>query len=110
MSQPESNRSRKIMAHLRTRGWFCYKNHGSALMMSGLPDIVCCADGLLIGIETKMDGKANNTSVEQDTVRDKIRAAGGVYGVAVTELQAERLVEDALRARNERFRAKYGNK
>lgn len=88
------------MEELRAHGWFCFKVHGNALMMSGLPDIVCCAGGLFIGLETKMEGKRGNTSASQDLRRDQIQAAGGIYEVVTTPAQAVEVVQRALRLRS----------
>ena len=96
MSQPESKLSRKIQAALRLEGWFCYKNHGNEFTMDGLPDIVVCAEGLFIGLETKMPNKRGNTSKKQDLRRDEIRDAGGIYEVVCSEAEAVRVVRRAL--------------
>jgi Holliday junction resolvase len=97
MSQPESRLSRKIMTALRARGWFCFKVHGSELMMAGLPDIIVCADGLFIGLETKMPGKEKNTSARQDFVHEQIQLSGGIAKVVNSEAAAIAAVEQALR-------------
>jgi Holliday junction resolvase len=76
------------MDALRLEGWFCFKVHGSALMMSGLPDIICCAEGFFIGIETKHDETREGTSATQDLRRDQIHEAGGVYFVATSPAEA----------------------
>ncbi len=96
MAQRESRKSRKIMEALRAEGWFCFKVHGTALVMSGLPDVICCAEGLFIGIETKHEETREGTSVTQDLRRDQIRAAGGVYRVATTPEEAVEVVRDVL--------------
>jgi Holliday junction resolvase len=96
MAQRESRKSRKIMDALRAEGWFCFKVHGGALMMSGLPDVIVCADGLFIGLETKHDETREGTSVTQDLRRDQIRAAGGVYQVATTPAEAVAVVRKVL--------------
>lgn len=96
MSQRESRKSRKIMDALRLEGWFCFKVHGSALMMSGLPDIICCAEGHFIGLETKHDETREGTSVTQDLRRDQIHAAGGTYAVVTTPEEAVAVVRRVL--------------
>jgi Holliday junction resolvase len=96
MAQRESKKSRDIMNELRGQGWFCFKVHGSALMMTGLGDIVVCAEGLFINIETKHGETKNKTSVAQDLRRDQIREAGGIYEVATTPAQAVAVVRRAL--------------
>lgn len=76
MSQPESKLSRQIQAALRKRGAFCFKVHGSEYMMSGLPDIIVCYEGVFIGLETKTpEGK--EPTRRQLYVHGNIRAAYG---------------------------------
>lgn len=92
MSQPESRLSSKIQAALRAEGYFCFKVHGNEMMMAGLPDIIVCARGMFIGLETKMPGKRGNVSPRQKYVHSKISQAQGaaivVCGVeeALTEV------------------------
>ena len=98
MSQPEARLSRQIMTELRTEGYFCFKVHGTELMMAGLPDIVVCAEGLFIGLETKMPGKRTNTSARQDHVHAQITAAGGSVFVITSVPEALDVVRRAVRA------------
>lgn len=91
MAQAESRLSRKIMTEIRAQGYFCFKVHGSEHMMAGLPDIIVCADGHFIGLETKRPGEEHNTSARQDYVHGLIRDAGGTAQVISS-------VEDALQA------------
>lgn len=100
MAQRESRKSRQIMDALRAEGWFCFKVHGGAMMMAGLPDIVCCAEGLFIGIETKHGETREGTSKTQDLRRDQIHSAGGVYEVATTPEEAVDVVRRALELRS----------
>lgn len=97
MTQAESRRSQKIMTALRARGWFCFKVHGSEMMMAGLPDVIVCAEGLFLGLETKMPDKYTNTSARQDYVHELIRAAGGIAIVVTSVDHAIKVVEQALR-------------
>lgn len=96
MAQPESRLSRKIMAALRLEGWFCFKVHGSEFMMAGLTDIVVCANGYFIGLETKMPEKRNNTSPRQDYVHAMIRESGGGAYVVTSVEEALKAVGDHL--------------
>ena len=66
-------------------------------MMAGLPDIIVCAEGLFIGLETKMPGKESNTSPRQDYVHGLIREAHGVVKVVNSEAAAIAAIEQALR-------------
>lgn len=87
-SQPESRLSRQIMTALRLEGYFCFKVHGSETMMAGLPDIVVCARGHFIGLETKMPQKRSNTSARQDFVHQQIRDSGGKVEVVCSVSEA----------------------
>ncbi len=99
MSQPESKLSREIMAALRRKKYFCFKVHGSEFMMSGLPDIIVCAEGLFIGLETKMPSKRDNTSPRQDRVHEQIREAQGIASVVCSVAEALRVVQQCIDAR-----------
>jgi Holliday junction resolvase len=99
MKQRESRLSRNIQQALRAEGWFCFKIHGSEAMMAGLPDIIVCAEGLFIGIETKMPESRDNVSPRQKYVHDKICAAGGeaivVCGVQEAVMAVHEILERA---------------
>lgn len=98
MTQPEARLSRQIMTALRIEGHFCFKVHGTEMMMAGLPDIICCAAGVFIGLETKMPGKRTNTSARQDLVHAQIRDAGGKVFVVTSVEEAMDVVKRAVRA------------
>lgn len=89
MAQPESRKSRKIMAELTKRGVFCFKVHGGAHMMAGLPDIIACVDGKFYGLETKMPDGGDATPI-QELIHNMIRESGGKVAVV-------RSVDQALR-------------
>lgn len=81
MAQPESRLSRAIQSLIRARGGFCWKNHGGATMMNGLPDIAGVYRGLMIAVETKMPEGGNPTPIQLHRHR-QIRDAGGHVLVA----------------------------
>lgn len=99
MSQPEAKLSRRIMDALRAEGYFCFKVHGSEFMMAGLPDIICCADGLFIGLETKMPQSRGNVSPRQTLVHSQIQNAGGIAHVVCSPQEALNVIRAAT-ARN----------
>ena len=101
MAQRESRRSRDIMDALRGEGWFCFKVHGNGLVMTGLPDIICCAEGYFFGLETKHPETHGDTSARQDLVHEQIKEAGGVAMVVFSPAQAVAAVHAAL----EKFRS-----
>lgn len=93
MSQRESGISQEIMKTLRKNGVFCFKVHGSALMMAGLPDIIACVDGMFVAFETKVPEKRNNTSAIQKRIHELIAAAGGWVGVVCGPAEAMAAVD-----------------
>jgi Holliday junction resolvase len=96
MAQRESRLSRKIQEALRGAGYFCFKVHGNELMTAGLPDIVVCARGLFIGIETKNPETRKNVSPRQHYIHEKIKQAGGAAVVVTSPDEALQVVADAI--------------
>ena len=96
MAQPEAKLSRKIMDALRLEGYFCFKVHGSEFMMAGLPDIIVCAEGLFIGLETKLPTARGNVSPRQSYVHTQIQHAGGVAAVVCSPAEALAVVKKHL--------------
>jgi Holliday junction resolvase len=92
MTQRESKLSRNIMAALRDMGVFCFKVHGGPTMMAGLPDIVCCVDGMFVCFETKVPEQRANVSLIQQRVHGKIRKAGGKVYVICSPREAVSIV------------------
>ena len=96
MSQAESKLSRKIMDELRFEGYFCFKVHGSEFMMAGLPDIIVCAEGRFIGLETKLPLTRGDVSPKQTMVHSHIENAGGVARVVCSPKEALAVVKEVL--------------
>ncbi len=96
MAQRESKLSRHIMEGLRREGYFCFKVHGGATMMAGLPDIVVCAEGIFVGLETKNPESRNDTSARQKLVHEMIRDSGGYCTVVCSVNEALDAVREAL--------------
>lgn len=96
MSQPEARLSRKIMDALRLEGYFCFKVHGSEYMLAGLPDIIVCAEGKFIGLETKMPESRGNVSPRQAYVHTQIENASGVARVVCSPQEALDVVSKVL--------------
>lgn len=87
-TQAESKLSRQIMETIRRKGYWCMKIHGSAYQMTGVPDILVCAKGRFIGLETKMPNERNETSARQDLVMGEIEDAGGKCFVVCSPTEA----------------------
>lgn len=96
MSQPEAKLSRKIMDAIRLEGYFCFKVHGSEFMMAGLPDIIVCAEGQFIGLETKMPQSRGNVSPRQSLVHSQIEHAGGTAKVVCSPQEALNVIRESL--------------
>ena len=96
MAQPEARLSRRIMDALRLEGYFCFKVHGSEYMLAGLPDIIVCAEGKFIGLETKMPESRGNVSPRQAYVHTLIENANGVAKVVCSPQEALEVVSKAL--------------
>lgn len=103
MTQPESRLSRNIQEALRAKGYFCFKIHGGPSMMAGLPDIIVCAEGKFVGLETKMPEKRKNVSVRQEYVHTKIRQAGGHAQVVCSIAEALEVVAELTAGTEERL-------
>lgn len=97
MAQRESKLSRRIMEQLRLEGWFCFKVHGSEFMMAGLNDIICCAEGYFMALETKNPEDRDDTSRIQEFRHDQIREAGGFTAVVCSPEEAVAVVRGRLR-------------
>lgn len=98
MAQRESKLSRHIMEALRREGWFCFKIHGGPTMMAGLPDIICCAEGIFVGLETKNPESRSDVSLRQKLTHQQIRDVGGGYvAVVCTPNEAVDAVQEAIR-------------
>lgn len=94
--QREARISSSIMEVLRKHGYFCFKVHGSEYMMAGLPDIIVCAEGKFIGLETKTPEKRENVSEAQRLVHARIKRAGGIVEVVCGPKEALEKVRAAL--------------
>lgn len=80
MAQRESKKSRDIMKVLTAAGAFCFKIHGGAYMLAGLPDIICCYQGGFYAFETKMRPQDKPSKIQR-FIHTRIQRAGGVVAV-----------------------------
>lgn len=85
------------MTALRARGVFCFKVHGSANMMAGLPDIIACVEGKFVGFEVKHEETRSNVSARQVFVHEQIvRAKGSAF--VVCSVDETMTIVDVIRA------------
>ncbi len=83
----ESKIQAKILNWLRGQGYWAVKT--VCCNVSGVPDILCCAEGRFVAIEVK-DGKRGKVSPIQEYQIERIKASKGIAFVA-------RSLEDVIR-------------
>jgi hypothetical protein len=83
-----------------------FKVHGSPYQVAGLPDLLVCVDGLLVGLEVKFihPGESRQHALDRVTVRqqvqiNRIHVAGGTAGVVTSAEEALALVRRAITTR-----------
>ncbi len=90
---PESFITRGIMAKLeklRPHAFF-FKVHGGPMQRAGIPDILGCYKGRLVGFEVKVPG--GKVRPLQSHLIDLIRAAGGVAEVVYCWADCKKIIE-----------------
>lgn len=80
--QPEGRLVRKAQAIIIGRGGWVTKIHGSEFQEVGLPDLMGCYRGIMLGLEAKQPGE--EPSKRQLVVLKRIAKAGGVVAVFTT--------------------------
>ena len=66
----------KVKAYLKSKGCWVLKTWGNSIQRSGVPDLICCVNGLFVGIELKAEtGKPSELQLWNIS---EIRKAGGV--------------------------------
>ena len=85
------------------RAWVM-KVHGGPYQMTGVPDLLLCVEGVLIGAEVKFqrpgesrDGAASRATPGQRLQIRNILASGGMAGVVTSADEALQLIERGLR-------------
>lgn len=79
--KPESRLQRQIRQLLEERlGGFWFKVHGGPFQVGGLPDLIGCVQGVMIGIEVKLPGE--HPTARQEWTMNKLREAGAIIMVA----------------------------
>ena len=75
MSTPESKVKAAVKKMLEVSGAYFFMPYQAGMGRGGVPDIVACHKGHMMGVECKA-GKGKTTAL-QDRELEKIRAAGG---------------------------------
>lgn len=85
-----------------------FKVVGGPFQMSGVPDLLVCVEGLLVGLEVKFQrpGESRNAALSRVTQRQAavirdIRAAGGTADAVLTPHEALSVIALALTTREQ---------
>jgi hypothetical protein len=73
---PEALVKDKVKKYLKLDGWWFYIAVAGPFSTHGIPDIMACKNGQLLGVEVKAKGKRSNTTANQDRVIREMLAAG----------------------------------
>lgn len=93
---PETSWKADIIAYLKVRYpqiWIL-PIRGGIGQRAGIPDLLCCIDGRMLGIEAKAPGKPSPLSPRQKEEIAAIRAAGGVAGRVGSWEELENLLRE----------------
>lgn len=66
----------RIQRCIKARGGYVIKTHGDMTSEPGIPDLICCYNGIFIGIEVKVNN--NKPSKEQGIHCRLIMKSGGI--------------------------------
>lgn len=74
---PEGRVKEAVKKLLKAYGIWYYMPVQNGMGVVGIPDFICCYNGLMLAIETKAPGKRKDLSPNQENRIAEIRAAGG---------------------------------
>jgi hypothetical protein len=102
MRGPETRLRLKIKKALESswpKAWV-RKIHGNQFQHVGIPDYLCCIEGLFFGLEVKVpSGKATPAQLYEGK---KLHLAGGVFGIVTSVDEAVDFVRAELAKRGKR--------
>lgn len=86
----EKSLTNSIKAALKREGWWVLKIHGGGMQIPGLPDLLCCKDGIAVWLEVKVPGgKPTKLQVAR---MEEIRKQGGCTVAVVTSVAEALLI------------------
>ncbi len=95
----ESEITRRMIRAFRARGAWAVKIHGGPHQTRGLPDILACYKGQMIGIEVKRPNRKNTvTPIQERTLRDL--ESSGAVALILTRVDSVGRLLDILDARD----------
>ena len=74
---PEGRVKEAVKKLLKEHGIWYYMPVQNGMGVTGIPDFICCNNGLMLAIETKAPGMRKNLAPNQENRIAEIRAAGG---------------------------------
>jgi hypothetical protein len=86
---PEGKVKDAVKKELKARKIWFFMPAANGFGKVGVPDIICCADGKFLAIETKAPGKRNNTTPNQERCIEEIQLANG-WAIVVDDVQQVR--------------------
>lgn len=106
MTTPEGKIKRLLRERLKAMGiWFWFPSAGP-MGKSGIPDVICIANGLFIGVECKADVSKRPTAL-QVKVGKEIIAAGGQWYLVRCKDDIDKLEEIIMEATDVKRRVRY---
>lgn len=94
-STPEAKVKAKIKAILKEHNVYYAMPMGTGYGNSGVPDFLCCVNGMFLAIEAKA-GKGTTTALQDKNLRE-IQESGGITVVLNEESIKQRLLEFVLK-------------
>lgn len=92
---PEALLTKKMLDRLRARRAWAVKTRGDPRQTKGLPDVLACYRGRMLGLEVKVPGHENTVTKLQQSTLDAIKEAKGI-GVVVSSVQHIDRILDAI--------------
>lgn len=75
---PEGKVKSSVKKYLQSQGVWFWMPVSNGMGQVGIPDFICCFNGLFLAIETKAPGKLSNVTANQQRVIDEIKDHGGL--------------------------------
>ena len=83
----ESATQKKVIDWIRSEGQYVVNIHGHEMQERGIPDLLCCWDGLFVAIELKEPGKEPD-AIQQYHLEQVVKAKGyALVAVSLEEVQ-----------------------
>ena len=85
---PEGKVKEAVKKVMRKHGVWYFMPMQNGFGVVGIPDFICCIDGLFFTVETKAPGKRDNTTPNHQRVMREILEHGG-YAIVVDDAKQD---------------------